>query len=295
MRIGILARGKKNYATRRLVEAGHQLGHRMTLMDPFDCALYLAAGRSQIAHNGRSVDRLEVLIPRLSPQTAKYGLEVVSHFELAGVPCVNGSAALEVARHKWRSLRVLAEAGLPIPPTFTTGGSRFLDQAVKRIGGYPFIAKPFEGTQGTGILLMETPTTAKSAVDTLCALRQDYVFQEFYPEAAGRDVRALVVGDKVLGAMERIATNGEFRANMHRGGVGIAMPLSDELASLAAKAARAVGLDIAGVDILLTRDGPVVLEVNPSPGFEGFEQATHADVALEMMRFAVEFAETKRL
>ncbi|MBM3215526.1 RimK family alpha-L-glutamate ligase [Candidatus Poribacteria bacterium] len=288
MRIGLLSRGVRNYATRRLIRAANALGHRVTLLDPFNCTLALDGSKPWVTHNGRSVDRLDVLLPRLSPQTSKYGLEVIAHFELAGVRSVNSSASVELARHKWRSLRALSKAGLPIPPSFAAGSTEFLDKPIARVGGYPFLIKPFEGTQGVGMMLFETPLTAKSALDTLWNLRQDYVAQQFYAEAAGHDVRALVIGDCVVGAMERIATEGDFRANVHRGGLGKAVTLSDPMAELAVRATQALGLEIAGVDMLTTHDGPVILEANPSPGFEGFEQATKQDVAHRIIEYVAQ-------
>lgn len=294
LRIGILSRGKRNHATRRLAEAANELGHRVSLMDPFDCTLFLDGQRPYVAHNGRSVDRLDGLVPRLSPQTSKYGLEVVAHFETAGVASVNSAAAIELARHKWRSLRTLAAHGVPTPASFVAGNAAFLDKSIARIGGYPFLIKPFEGTQGVGIMLFETPLTAKSALDTLWNLRQDYVAQTFYSEAAGRDIRVLVVGGKAIGAMERLASDGDFRANVHRGAIGRAIRVTDEIEEIALRAVRAMDLRVAGVDLLSTRDGLVVLEVNPSPGFEGFEEATKQDVARVIMEYVAGWlAQTK--
>ncbi|MDA1191564.1 MAG: RimK family alpha-L-glutamate ligase [Candidatus Poribacteria bacterium] len=286
MRIGIITRGNKNYSTKRLIRAANALGHRVTLLDPWDCTLYLQSGQPSITHNGRSVERLDALIPRLSSATAKYGLEVVSQFEHIGVPSVNPSSAIETARNKWRTLRVLSAAKLPISPSFAAGSTEHLDKPISRIGGYPFLIKPFEGTQGGGIMLFETPMTAKSALDTLWSLKQDYIAQRFHHEAAGRDVRVLVVGKRALGAMERVAQQGEFRANVHRGALGRQMTLTEEISTLAVAAAQAVGLGIAGVDLLRTDEGLVLLEVNPSPGFEGFETTTLRDVATEMVRYA---------
>ncbi|GIX05678.1 MAG: putative alpha-L-glutamate ligase [Candidatus Poribacteria bacterium] len=292
MRIGILSRGRLNYSTRRLGRAANRRGHRVTLMDPFDCTMFVAAGRPRILHRGRSVEGLHVLIPRLSSATARYGLEVIAHFEWVGVPSVNPAEAIATARNKWRALRALSEAGVPVPASFAAGSTEGLERAVARIGGYPFLIKPFEGTQGNGLILLETATTAALTLDTLWNLRQDYVAQRFYAESAGSDVRVLVVGDRVLGAMQRVAAPGEFRANFHRGGLGRAIPIEEEIAELAVRAARAVGLGVAGVDLLLTHEGPVVLEVNPSPGFEGFEQATGADVADAIVAYAERIART---
>ena len=285
MRIGILSRAQHSYATTRLATAARKRGHRVTLMDPFECALYLASGGPRVTHRGRSVERLDVLVPRLSSATAAYGLEVVAHFESSGVPSVNPSDAIATARHKWRTLRILADSGLPIPASFAAGDPDDLDRAIKRVGGYPFIAKPFHGTGGEGIMLFETPLTAKSALDTVWNLRQDYVGQRFYAQIES-DLRVLVVGSRVLGGMERVAREGDFRSNMHRGAMGRAVAVPTEVADLAISAARAVQLGIAGVDMLRVSHGAVVLEVNPSPGFEGFEQVTHHDVADAMIRYA---------
>lgn len=293
-RIGILSRGKRNYSTRRLAEAANALGHWVTLMDPFDCTLYLDGHRPYVTHNGRSVDGLDGIVPRLSPQTSRYGLEVVAHFEAAGVPTVNSAAAIEVARHKWRSLRTLATHGLPTPASFVAGSVASLDKSIARIGGYPFLIKPFEGTQGVGIMLFETPLTARSALDTLWNLRQDYVAQRFYEEAAGRDIRVLVVGGRAIGAMERLTTRGDFRANLHRGGVGRSIPLLPDVEEVALRAVKVLNLQIAGVDLLRTREGLVLLEVNPSPGFEGFEEATQLDVARLMMEYVAAWIDERK-
>lgn len=290
MRIGIISRGKKNYSTRRLVEAAHELDHRVTLMDPWDCTMYLAAGGPGITHNERSVEGLDVVIPRLGTATADYGLEVVAHFQHVGVPCVNGAAAIETARHKWRSLRVLAERGLPVPATFLAGAPGDLDRGVKRVGGYPLITKPFEGTQGSGLMLFETPLTMKSALTAFWDMGKNFIAQEFSPEASGRDIRVLVVGGSVIGAMERVAAEGDFRANLHRGGHARAIRASEEIAEIAVRATSALGLGISGVDLLRLGGELVVLEVNPSPGFEGFEQATRLDVARVMIKHAMAVA-----
>jgi len=290
MRIGILSRQHRSYSTRRLARAARALGHRVTLMDPFDCTLYVGAGKPQITHRGRSVDGLDVLVPRLSSATAAYGLEVVTYFEDVGVPSVNAARAIETARSKWRSLRVLSSHGVPVPPSFCAGNPDVLDRAIKRVGGYPFIAKPFAGTQGEGIMLFETPLTAKSALDTVWNLRQDYVAQRFYDDVRA-DIRVFVVGGSVLGGMARVAMEGDFRSNTHRGAMGRPTSVAEHLSELAVRATHAVGLGVAGVDILDVGTRGVVLEVNPSPGFEGFEYVTGQDVATEIVRYATSLVE----
>ncbi len=285
MRIGILSRSKRNYSTRHLARAARARGHRVTIMDPFDCALFLGARRPTVTHRGRSVEGLDVLIPRLSSATAAYGLEVIAHFEQAGVPSVNPSTAITTARNKWRALRVLAQNGVPVPPSFAAGNVEDVDRAVKRTGGYPIVAKPFQGTGGEGIMLFDTPLTVKSALDTVWSLRQDYIGQRFYMDVQS-DVRLFVVGDAVVGAMERTAREGDFRANVHRGAMGRAIAVEDGLVELGLRVARAIGLGVAGIDVLVMAGTTVVLEANPSPGFEGLEQVTGQDVAAQVIRYA---------
>ncbi|RKY04845.1 30S ribosomal protein S6--L-glutamate ligase [Candidatus Poribacteria bacterium] len=290
MKIGILSRFKEGYSTRRLAEAARERGHTVWVMDPFDVYIHVGCKGSSIYYRSRSAEVLDVVIPRLSPVTARYGVEVLYQFEMAGVPLVNPAQAVVNARNKFRSLAILARKGIPVPPTFAAGSLRFLHRAVKRTGEYPFILKPFEGTQGRGIIVVDSPVELYTTLEAMWSLNQDYIVQPFYIEAAGRDIRALVIGGRVLCAMRRIAPEGEFRANIHRGGVGFPIELTREEERLAVRAARALNLNIAGVDILQTGQGPMVIEVNPSPGFEGLEKATGIDVAGAMIDFAVQFA-----
>jgi ribosomal protein S6--L-glutamate ligase len=293
MRIGILARGKENYSIKRLHRAANRMGHVVTLMDPFDCYLHIGCKGHAIYHRRRPVDNLDVVIPRLGAATARYGLTVVEHFEWVGVPLVNSAKAIDDARNKFRSLRILESHGIPVPPTFTVGSTEFLEHSARRTGNYPFIAKPFEGTQGRGIMLLDTPLALSSTIGAMCDLYKDYIIQSFIEEAAGRDIRALVIGGELICAMQRIARDGEFRANIHRGAVGIMIELKTEYAEIALKAADAMQLGISGVDILETKKGPVVIEVNPSPGFEGLEAATGMDIARKMIEYAVSCAKKK--
>lgn len=287
MKIGILSRGQENYTTKRLYQASRRLGHAAIVMDPFDCYLHIGCKGRAIYHQQRVMDNLDVVLPRLSSVTARYGLEIVEHFEWVGVTVINNATAIANARNKFRSLRMLAAHDIPIPPSFTVGSMDFLEQAIRRTGEYPFIIKPFEGTQGEGIILLETLLSLASTLDAMCNLHQDYVVQPFIEEAAGEDIRALVIGGKLICAMKRKAQKGEFRANIHRGGVGISIELEPEYAEIALKAADVMQLDIAGVDMLETREGPIVLEVNPSPGFEGLEAATGRNIARTIIEYAV--------
>ena len=291
MKIAILSRGPQNHSTRSLSEAAQRKGHTVEILDPFGFYLHIGGNNSRITYHGKPVEDFDVLVPRLSRTTARYGEEVVAHFEWIGTPVVNRSKSIAAARHKFRSLRILAQHGLPVPPSLTVGSAAFLENVVAEMGNYPFILKPFHGTHGRGIMLLDTPTSLTSAVDALCDLHEDYVIQPFIAEAGGVDIRVLVVGGEAIAAMQRRASAGEFRANVHRGASGEAVSLPDEYIDVAIKAAAALALEIAGVDLLQTNEGPVVLEVNPSPGFEELESVTGVDIADAMIEFVTAFAQ----
>ena len=291
MKIGILSRGPQNHSTRSLSEAAFNAGHTTEILDPFGFYLHIGSNNSRITYHGKPAEDFDVLVPRLSRTTVQYGEEVVTHFEWIGVPVVNRAKAIATARHKFHSLRILAQHGLPIPPSLTVGSAAFLEDAVADMGNYPFILKPFHGTHGRGVMLLDTSTSLTSAVDALCDLHEDYVIQPFIAEAGGVDIRVLVVGDKAIAAMKRSAPVGEFRANIHRGASGEAVSLPDEYTDIAIKAAAALELEVAGVDLLQTNDGPVVLEVNPSPGFEELESVTGINIAGAIIEFVIAFAQ----
>ncbi len=290
MKIGILSRGPQNHSTRRLSEAAFTAGHTADILDPFGFYLHIGGTGNRITYHGKPVEDYDVIVPRLSRTTVQYGKEVVAHFEWIGTPVVNRAQAITAARHKFHSLRILAQHGLPIPPSLTVGSATFLEDAVAEVGNYPFILKPFHGTHGTGVMLLDTPTSLTSAVDALCDLQQDYVIQSFIAEAEGVDIRVLVVGGEAVAAMKRSAPPGEFRANIHKGASGETITLPDEYIRLAIDAATALELEIAGVDLLQTNEGPVVLEVNPSPGFEALESVTGIDIAGAIIKFVASYA-----
>ena len=294
MKIGIISLGTQNHATRRLVEASLVVGHTPKVLNPFGFYLHIGGSGARIYYEETPAADFDVVLPRLSAATAQYGEEVVAHFEWTGTPVVNRSYAIANARNKFRALRLLARHGLPIPPSFTVGSARYVDRSVHQTGEYPFIMKPFEGTHGNAILLLDTPTSLKSAIDAMCDLHQDYVIQPFIAESAGNDVRVIVVGGKVVAAMRRTAQEGEFRSNIHRGGQGQPIELHSEYSDTAIRAAEAMELDIAGVDLLETLAGPMVLEVNPSPGLEEIEAVTGIKVAEAMITFAVEYSQSTK-
>ena len=291
MKIGILSRGPQNHSTRSLSEATLNAGHTAEILDPFGFYLHIGGTGNRITYHGEVAEDFDVVIPRLSRTTAQYGEEVISHFEWIGTPVINRAKPIATARHKFHSLRILAQHGLPVPPSLTVGSTTFLENAVAEIGNYPFVVKPFYGTHGRAVMLLDTPTSLTSAVDALCDLHQDHVIQSFITDAGGVDIRALIVGGELIAAMKRSAPPGEFRANIHKGASGEALSLPDEYTRLAIEATAALELEIAGVDLLETNDGPVVLEVNPSPGFEELETVTGINIADAIIEFAVTFAQ----
>jgi len=295
MKIGIISRNRDNYSTTRLVQAALGLGHTCFVIDPFYCNLHVCCNGSKIYYNGSSIDDLDIIIPRLSAATANYGAEVIEQFQWAGVPSVNKADAIINARNKFRSLRILAQHDIPIPPTFTIGTVDFLEESLDKVpGGYPYIIKPFEGTHGKGIMFLDTWRSLSSTLEAMCDLYQDYLIQPFIEESAGEDIRAFIVGNNFICAMKRIALGDEFRANIHRGAEGVHATLNREQINIAIRAAKAMRLDVAGVDLLETNKGTVVIEVNPSPGLEGIEQATGFNIARTIIKFAVRIAANKK-
>ena len=289
MKIAILSLASQNYATRRLVDASLAMGHTPFVFNPFGFYLHVGGKGCQIYYEDSPADDFDVVLPRLSSSTARYGEEVTAHFECVGVPVINRAQSIANARNKFRTLRILAQHGLPVPPSFTAGSAQFLNRCVRETGEYPFIMKPLEGTHGKAFLLLDTQTSLTSAVDAMCDLHQDYVIQPFIQESTGHDVRAIVVGGQVAAAMRRTAPAGEFRTNIHRGGEGHPVQLRDDYIDAALRAADAMGLEVAGVDLLQTSAGPLILEVNPSPGFEEVEASTGVKVAEAIIKFAEEF------
>ena len=291
MKIAILSRGPQNHSTRSLVEAAQKAGHTADVCDPFGFYLQIGGNGHRITYHGEPAEDYDVVIPRLSSATARYGGEVVLHYEWIGILVVNTANAIAEARHKFKSLRTLAQHGLPIPPSLTVGSATYLEDTSQEIGDYPYIIKPFYGTHGIGVMLLDTPTSLTSTIEAMCDLHRDYIIQSFIAEAAGVDIRVLVVGGNIIAAMERYAEPGEFRSNIHQGAYGTQITLTDENKRIAIDAASALQLDIAGVDIMKTKNGPVILEVNPSPGFEELESVSGVDIAKSMIDFAVQLAE----
>ncbi|HET6923291.1 MAG TPA: RimK family alpha-L-glutamate ligase [Anaeromyxobacteraceae bacterium] len=290
MTVGILSRNRKLYSTRRLVEAARRLGHRSLVLDTLRCQLVLWRDRPRIFYQGEEAPRLDVVIPRIGASITGYGLAVVNQLDMMGVPVLANSVPIARSRDKLRALQLLARFGLDIPRTVMCRYRDEVPQAVEQVGGLPCIIKLLRGAQGVGVMIANSVDEVEGMLDTLWHLGQEILLQEFVAESRGRDVRALVVGDRVVAAMRRQARTGEFRSNLHRGGEGKPVSLARDYAEAAVKASRVIGLEVAGVDMLEARTGPKIMEVNSSPGFEGLERVTGVDIARLYVEHAVEFA-----
>ncbi|PYT09739.1 MAG: 30S ribosomal protein S6--L-glutamate ligase [Acidobacteria bacterium] len=296
MKILVLSRRRSLYSTRRFVETARRMGHRPMVVDPLNCFLVCGASNPSVYHKNshKRLDDVDVVLPRIGASITEYGLAVVNHFEALGVPVVNGAQAIAQSRDKLRSLQILAQHRIDIPKTVMARTPAQIERALQEVGGPPVVLKLVQGTQGIGVMLAETQSALEAILDTLWGLGQNILIQEFIPESRGRDIRAMVVGGKVIAAMRRIARVGEFRSNIHRGGEGRVLLLPAEYERVAVESARVTGLTLAGVDMLESRVGPKVIEINSSPGFEGLEAATRLDIARLILNFAVEYSAHRR-
>jgi ribosomal protein S6--L-glutamate ligase len=285
MKIALLTRNPKLYSHKRLIEAGQARGHEIVPIDYLRCYMNITSKKPELRYHGERLEGFEAVIPRIAASHTFYGLAVLRQFEMMGVYPLNESVAIGRSRDKLRSLQILARDGVGLPVTaFANDTSRSAD-LLDIVGGAPVVIKLLEGTQGIGVVLGETPKSAKSVIEAFYGADIAILVQEFIRESEGRDVRALVVGGKVIAAMERAGPKGEFRSNLHRGGTAAVADISPEERQTAIKAARSMGLNVAGVDMLRAKRGPVVAEVNSSPGLEGIEAATGVDVASAMIAF----------
>lgn len=280
MKIVILARNPQLYSHRRLLEAGKNRGHTVQILDTTRCYMNISQTESAIHYRGGElITGVDAIIPRIGSSITFYGTAVVRHFESQGVYSLNSSIAISRSRDKLRSLQLLSQKAIPLPTTGFARSPEDTEDLIKMVGGAPLVVKLLEGTQGNGIMLAETKNAAKSVINAFKHLRENILVQEFIKEASGTDLRCFVIGTKCVAAFEREAKAGEFRANLHLGGKAKPVKLSAEERSLAVRAAKAMGLNVAGVDLIRSARGPLVLEVNSSPGLEGIEKATNFDVA----------------
>lgn len=285
MNIKILSSNPNLYSTRRLVEAAKNRKHTVEVINHVKCDIVIEKKNPVIYYNGRKVENTDAVIPRIGASVTFYGTAVVRQFEMMRVFTTTESQALVRSRDKLRSLQVLSRAGLGLPKTVFTNYSKNVNQIIDQAGGAPVIIKLLEGTQGIGVILADTHKAAESVIEAFNNLQARVIVQEFIKEAGGADIRAFVVDGQVVGAMKRQAKDGEFRSNLHRGGTASVIKLTDEEETAALKAARAMGLGIAGVDMLQSSRGPLILEVNSSPGLEGIETATGKDIANAIIKY----------
>ncbi len=285
MKIAILSRNPALYSTRRLVEACEARGHEVRVLNHLKCYMDIASHHPSVHYQGVELDPFDAVIPRIGASVTFYGTAVVRQFEMMGAYTLNESVAISRSRDKLRSLQILARAGIGLPVTGFANAPGDTADLIRLVGGAPLVVKLLEGTQGKGVVLAETQKAAESLIEAFRSTRANFLVQEFIKEAGGSDIRCLVIGDKVVAAMQRQAKEGEFRSNLHRGGTANLIRITPEERSTATRAARRMGLNVAGVDLLRSNHGPVVLEVNSSPGLEGIESATGKDVAGMMVEF----------
>ena len=291
LRIVILSRNRALYSTRRLVEAIEARGHRAVVLDHLRCDIVIEQDKPTIFYNGDIIKNVHAVIPRIGASVTFYGAAVVRQFEMMNVPTAVESQALVRSRDKLRSLQILARSGVGMPKTVFTNYSKEVAKIIDSVGGAPLIVKLLEGTQGYGVVLAPTKKAAESIIEAFHSMKARVIVQEFIQEAKGADIRAFVVGNKVVGAMKRQGKEGEFRSNLHQGGTGKLIKLTKKEREVALTAAKAMNLSIAGVDMLQSERGPLVLEVNSSPGLEGIEKTTGKDIATEVVKYVEDLIE----
>ncbi len=279
MKIAMMARNAQLYSHRRLKEAAEERGHELHIINTLRCYMNIASRRPEMYYNGEKLEGFDAVIPRIGTSITFYGLAVLRQFEMMGVYPVNESVAIGRSRDKLRSMQLLARDGIGLPVTTFAHDPKQTDEVLELAGGAPVVIKLLEGTQGIGVVLADTKRSATSVVEAFRGAGVNILLQEFIKEAGGTDIRAIVVGGKVIAAMKRTGAEGDFRSNLHRGGSAKLIKLSPEERSTAVRAAKSMGLNVCGVDMLRANHGPVVMEVNSSPGLEGVEKATGLDVA----------------
>ncbi|MDX2504673.1 MAG: 30S ribosomal protein S6--L-glutamate ligase [Gammaproteobacteria bacterium] len=279
MKIAILSRNAKLYSTKRLIEAAEQRGHEVRVIDVLRCYMNITSNRPSVHYRGENLKEFDAVIPRIGASVTFYGTAVLRQFEMMGTFPLNESVAISRSRDKLRSLQLLSRQGIGLPVTGFAHKPDDVQDLIKMVGGAPLVIKLLEGTQGIGVVLAETQQAAESVIEAFMGLKTNILVQEFIKEADGADIRCFVVGDKVVASMKRQGKEGEFRSNLHRGGSASLIRITPEERSTAVRAARTMGLNVAGVDLLRSNHGPVVMEVNSSPGLEGIESSTGKDIA----------------
>jgi ribosomal protein S6--L-glutamate ligase len=286
MHLLVLSRNPQLYSTSRLVLAARSRGHIVTVADPLQFRIVIAKGLPAMFLNDTPIGRTDMVIPRIGASITNYGLAVVRQFDMMGVPVLNNAVAIARSRDKLRAMQLLTKKQIDVPTTVCARTPESVELSLKLVGGTPAIVKLQQGTQGIGTMIAETPQAVTSLLEALWAMGQDIVLQEYISEARGADLRAIVVGGRVVAAMRRQAKAGEFRSNLHRGGSSLKIDLDKRYATAAVAAAKVMGLEVAGVDMLESKSGPKILEINSSPGLEGIERATSVDVASAIIAHA---------
>lgn len=287
LRIVVLSRNKSLYSTKRLIESIENKGHEAMILDHLKCDIVIEQDNPAIYYKGHKIEKVDAVIPRIGASVTFYGAAVVRQFEMMNVLTAVESQALVRSRDKLRSLQILARSNVGMPKTVFTNYSKEVKKIIDSVGGAPLIVKLLEGTQGYGVVLAPTRKAAESIIEAFHSMKARVIVQEFIEEAKGADIRAFVIGNKVVGAMKRQGKEGEFRSNLHQGGSGTLIKLTKREREVALTAAKSMGLAIAGVDMLQSSRGPLVLEVNSSPGLEGIEKTTNRDIASEIIDFVV--------
>ncbi|HEX7045982.1 MAG TPA: 30S ribosomal protein S6--L-glutamate ligase [Gammaproteobacteria bacterium] len=285
MKIAILSRNSRLYSTRRLVEAIEAHGHTPRVIDPLRCYMNIAAHNPEIHYKGAKLEHFDAVIPRIGASVTFYATSILRQFEMMGVFPLNESVAISRSKDKLRSLQLLSRKGIGMPATGFAHSPDDTQDLLKLVGGTPVVIKLLEGTQGVGVVLAETRKAAESVIDAFRGLNAHFLVQEFIKEAGGTDIRCFVIGEKVVASMKRTAKEGEFRSNLHRGGSAEMIRITPEERRTAVRAAKIMGLNVAGVDILRSDKGPLIMEVNSSPGLEGIETTTGKDIAGQIVTF----------
>jgi ribosomal protein S6--L-glutamate ligase len=285
VKIALLTRNPKLYSHKRIIKAGAARGHEIVPVDYLRCYMNITSRRPELRYHGERLTGIDAVIPRIAASHTFYGLAVLRQFEMMGVFPLNESVAIGRSRDKLRSLQLLARDGVGLPATAFTNDAGRTDEIIKIVGGAPVVVKLLEGTQGIGVVLGETHKSAKSVIEAFHGAQIAILVQEYVKEASGQDIRVFVIGGKVIAAMQRTGAPGEFRSNLHRGGHAAPVKITPEERKTAILAARSMGLNVCGVDLLRADEGPVVMEVNSSPGLEGIEQSTNVDVASKIIEF----------
>ena len=279
MKIALLSRNRKLYSSRRLIEAAEERGHEVIVIDVLRAYMNIAAHKPSIHYKGEALEGFDAVIPRIGASVTNYGTAVLRQFEMMGVVSLNESVAITRSRDKLRSLQLLSRRGIGMPLTGYANKPDDIKDVIKMVGGAPVVVKLLKGTQGIGVVLAETQKAAESVIEGFMGVKADILIQEFIKEAGGSDIRCFVIDGKVAAAMKRQGAKGEFRSNLHRGGTSTLIRITPEERSTAVRAAKIMGLNVAGVDLLRSNHGPVVMEVNSSPGLEGIESSTGKDIA----------------